>query len=251
MDTEIPKKSWWLKNFENAVKDSHLQSYDWRGLTEVKRERELTSLLTVHLLTISKEDIVVNEVNHHALSRSVSPLQDGERADLMIMERKQRIVQWERPKLYAEFKFWYNYDLEPKVDDSIGEFQNPRNYLDNLEDLHRLYEFKKFSPETTCVQGFFFCYNRYARGAYESQGSGIPFFQIFLDTYCDSKRREELHNKMRERVQKSSDENIRQRRILFNETPAKKLSGANNLIALATPEEKDFWLYLALIEVDV
>ena len=193
----------------------------------------------------------MNEVNYYAFSPAVSPLKDRERPDLMILERKQRIVQWERPKLYAEFKFWYNYDLGPKVDDSIGEFTSPRNYLDNLEDLHRLYKFKKFSPDTTCIQGFFFCYNMLAQGAYKNQGSSIPFFQIFLDTYCDSRKREELHKKIRGRVEKSTDEKNRQRRELLNETPAMKLSGADNVILLANTEEKGFWLYLALIEVDV
>jgi len=249
---ENSKKPRWLESFEAAVQDLREQSYDLLKLTKTKRERELTSLLTAHLLATSQKEIVVNEVNHGAFSKTFSPLKDGERADLMIVETENRIVQWEKPKLFAEFKFWYNYDLEPRVGENFGKFQTPRNYLDNLLDLQRLYEFKKSSPDTTCLQGFFFCYNIRAEPPYQDQGTGIAWFHQFLELYCNHELRTSYHQELRVRTDKSTDEKILQRKLLLDDLQSISLSGASNVIPLVTKEETNLehWLYLALIEID-
>lgn len=76
----------------------------------------------------------------------------GGKPDLFVMEREN--INWRSPNLYAEFKFLYCDDI-----DESGAFCSQPNYNEVLQDTRKLFTFSEISPNTTCVQGVYFCRN--------------------------------------------------------------------------------------------
>ncbi len=151
MVTEV-NQTWWFKSIEKAVEQlRRAKQPSLKQFSKGKPENQLTSLLTAHLLASDKEIVALNEVKQSRLAEERSTFSIGQSADLMIFDRKN--INWEEPKVYAEFKFWYNFDI-----DTEGKL-TPKDERDTLADTNKLSMFKKNKKNTTCLQGIYFCFS--------------------------------------------------------------------------------------------
>lgn len=145
-------ESWWFTGIETAVNQLKLAKQPvLKPFSKGKPENQLTSLLTAHLLASDKEIVALNEVKQSLLAGGKSTFTSGQSADLMIFDRSK--IDWGEPKVYAEFKFWYNFDIDTK-----GKL-SPENQKRTLADTKKLSLFKKNRESTTCIQGIYFCYS--------------------------------------------------------------------------------------------
>lgn len=154
----------WENTFESSAQAFSTKGYDLESLTRAKVEIALTGLLAHEIMSLHKSKIaligVENPESKNSLRRSnPSTIEtDGEsnpqyqKPDLLILEKDDS--DWNRPQLYAEFKFFYNWDV-----DKEGKIlaQNDNHYI--LADADKLMKFKLHSETTVCIQGIFFCRN--------------------------------------------------------------------------------------------
>lgn len=154
----------WEQTFESSVQALSLKGYDLEGLTRAKVEIPLTGLLAHEIMSFDESKFAFvgaenpeSKNSSRRTSPSISkPVGDSnpfwQKPDLLILDRD--ICDWMHPTLYAEFKFFYNWDVN-----SQGEFIRLKN-LDSVQaDVDKLTKFKLRSPNTVCIQGIFFCRN--------------------------------------------------------------------------------------------
>ena len=222
MSQSEPLKDYWSDLFKQAIDVLAKRNYDLEGFSKSKSENGLTGLLQAELIAQSPSLHFYTEVSQKlflskadtrdsAMKTKGEDLSDESRVkgafDLVCLESESLL--WDKPKIYAEFKFLYTTDINDSSQSSSkksdGEFINDKDLFLILKDKYRLQKIKTMYPETTCIQGFYICQNqnhyyldkikRDKRSNYCKHGEhGLCHtcsekrYEDFKDFYADSKR---------------------------------------------------------------
>lgn len=234
---------------ESAILKTYIESptramskYDLKNLTLRKTEDSLTGLLASEINSSNFDLLAYEQV-----------LISGSKPDLFLVRGKD--IRWDAddfyPDFYFEFKFKYNFDLAIFTQESLQKdtkISLVSNYLENLEDLEKLYRYKKLKKNTRCIQGFYVCYNPstivYKRSVLVGR-EGIP---SFIDRYANSSNRNAMNMDFLKVIERSTNEKARGWRSLLESEELQDClivpSGEFPII-----QEDDFWLELVLFEI--
>ena len=154
----------WEQTFESSAEALSSKGYDLEGLTRAKVEIPLTGLLAHEIMSFDKSRFAImgaenpesknsSRRTNPSMNKSVGDLNPFfQKPDLLILDRDN--CDWMHPSLYAEFKFFYNWDVN-----ASGELNSTKDLRDILKDTDKLTSFKSLTPQTICIQGTFFCRN--------------------------------------------------------------------------------------------
>ena len=229
------------KYIETPVRN--MRKYDLRNLTLRKTEDALTGLLASEINSINIELLAYEQV-----------LIPKSKPDLFLV--KNRSLRWDSddfyPEFYFEFKFKANFDLLLFTQSNLRgdvNINKVANYVENLEDLDKLLEYKLAKRRTRCIQGFYVCYNPsstvYKEYSLGGSRDGIP---SFIDKYSDASSRASMNSDFLKAIEKSTNENARKwRSLLENEKLKTCLIEPRGEFPII--QEDEFWLELVLFEV--
>jgi hypothetical protein len=154
----------WQQTFVSSAEALSSKNYDLESLTLSKTEIALTGLLAHEIMTFDESRFayigVENPVSKNSSKRTspsnIDSVGDSnpafQKPDLLILDSHN--LSFRIPTLYAEFKFFYNWDVNPS-----GEVNKRKDLDDILKDTDKLTRFKSRTPQTICIQGTFFCRN--------------------------------------------------------------------------------------------
>lgn len=220
-----------------------MSKYDLRNLTLRKTEDALTGLLASEINSSNFDLLAYQQV-----------LISGSKPDLFLVRK--RNIRWDSddfyPDYYFEFKFKYSFDLALFTQENLEKDTNislVANYLENLEDLEKLYRYKKLKPNTRCIQGFFVCHNPssivYKRSVLVDR-EGIP---SFIGRYANSSNRAAMNMDFLKVIERSTNEKARSwRSLLENEELRNCLIEPRGEFSII--HEEVFWLQMILFEIN-
>ena len=239
MVTEPDNKPEWLSIFQHTVDELKNGEFNFKSLTTGKAEIALTSLIAHGIMSINQELSAYIEV----------PSTSRSRKDLIVFHEQNR--DWENPKIYAEFKYYYDFDIE-----SLGS-SNEKHIKEYLGDLIKLYEFKLTHKQTTCLQGFYFCHNENTdyRKSSKNKDHVINFVHYYRELIIQLPEILKLFQRLLMRTKNSSGKKkLKQIReeLLKNRNLLKSIHSLPNETMHILPivrNNKGLWLSLVLFEV--